>query len=42
MAELLYLNYESQEKAVYMYINSPGTLYSADATTEACHFLDTS
>lgn len=25
VAQLLYLNYESQEKSVYMYINSPGT-----------------
>jgi len=33
VAELLYLNYESTEKSVYMYINSPGTSSSSGQTT---------
>jgi len=38
VAQLLYLNYESQEKPVYMYINSPGT---AGFETEAFAIADT-
>merc|ERR1712228_798262 len=33
VAQLLYLNYESTEKPVYMYINSPGTSSSSGQTT---------
>jgi len=38
VAQLLYLNYESPEKACYMYINSPG---SAGMETEAFAIADT-
>ena len=38
VAELLYLNFESNEKPVYMYINSPGT---AGFETEAFAIIDT-
>jgi len=38
VAQLLYLNYETQEKPVYMYINSPGT---GGFETEAFAIVDT-
>jgi ATP-dependent Clp protease protease subunit len=45
IAELLFLNYESQEKGVYMYINSPGTSSNAvrqpSFETEAFAIADT-
>jgi len=39
VAQLLYLNYESSEKSVYMYINSPGTGSSFE--TDAFALADT-
>jgi ATP-dependent Clp protease protease subunit len=44
VAELLYLNYETQEKPVYMYINSPGTSSNSQQMsfeTEAFAIADT-
>merc|ERR1712087_998574 len=41
VAELLYLNYESTEKSVYMYINSPGTASATGFETEAFAVADT-
>lgn len=38
VAELLFLNFETQEKPVYLYINSPG---SGGSETEAFAILDT-
>jgi len=41
VAQLLYLNYESKDKPVFMYINSPGTYSDMQAQTEAFAVADT-
>ena len=41
VAELLYLNFDSNSKGIYMYVNSAGTLGGGAAETEAFTILDT-